>query len=901
MPDFKSNVRRTGTGMSTTGKINSSLKVKKKGTGNETGLTGYSADSSHSEIHQTNGPKEPQRTCEALEPASGHQLRPTVDHARVPAVLTKGSPPLDSSNTTPVTNGQIHNNNNINKTNKKLNGSTKVPLNSDGNFDRKRHLIGEEFFKQETKDEISAENLTRIQTIVPATDENGTPLIYETTTNSTEDNSVTPSTVGQTLVFENSLTVQTNSAGEPAKIATEPSHDINLPNDEDLLKRLENADNPDAIVTDAPVTLLCSNDGSVSSPVIIDTSKLSSLYGPGTGTVATDFQPNNAYMASLLSQNEPEDLTGNRRVSNNHDEGNDAIQLATLKLTSDKHVVTTTEGQVVLSAADLSNVTFQTAVPTSDGTHGFAPTPDFGNFERPISYSGPDPYRPNDIYCVPGGEYPAQRSINSDGVMTSYYKIEPGTTPVPNANNINSPDSGIGDPTLNASHPQEPFDTYPHADILNEIGNRKPWHQDYGRPNEEKIVIPKAPPTPYGFKYTLEAPTSSSVRKEDDRITYVNKGQFYGITLEYVMDPQEPAQPFATRTVRSVIMVLFRDGKSPDDEQKFWQYWHSRQHSTKQRILDADTKNSVGICGQIEELSHNALAVYWNPLESPAKVNLAVQCLSTDFSSQKGVKGMPLHVQIDTYDDIRDGSPVFHRGYAQIKVFCDKGAERKARDEERRANKRKMNNSSGKRRLDEMYHPALERSEFYAMQDTHKPPVLFTPPPNQDKAAIDFGGTDVPSYYSRGSPPEHPMLKINGSNGSPSPSNTPLLPGGQPSGGEPLPKKARIYPPTSERIMIYVKQETEANFTALHVMPPDFGGLVKAIENKYKINGRCIRDLFKQSLRGHKVKMDDDMIAHYSNEAAFLMQVHVTEFNEQQHQQVPGEENSVYDITLTEI
>jgi len=101
--------------------------------------------------------------------------------------------------------------------------------------------------------------------------------------------------------------------------------------------------------------------------------------------------------------------------------------------------------------------------------------------------------------------------------------------------------------------------------------------------------------------------------------------------------------------------------------------------------------------------------------------------------------------------------------------------------------------------------------------------------------------------------------------------------------------------------MIYVKQETEANFTALHVIPPDFGGLVKAIENKYKINGRCIRDLFKQSVRGHKVKMDDDMISHYSNEAAFLMQVHVTEFNENQHQQVPGEENSVYDITLTEI
>lgn len=29
----------------------------------------------------------------------------------------------------------------------------------------------------------------------------------------------------------------------------------------------------------------------------------------------------------------------------------------------------------------------------------------------------------------------------------------------------------------------------------------------------------------------MEAPTSGSVRREDDRITYINKGQFYGLTL----------------------------------------------------------------------------------------------------------------------------------------------------------------------------------------------------------------------------------------------------------------------------------------------------------------------------------------------------------------------------------
>merc|ERR1719266_2187833 len=95
------------------------------------------------------------------------------------------------------------------------------------------------------------------------------------------------------------------------------------------------------------------------------------------------------------------------------------------------------------------------------------------------------------------------------------------------------------------------------------------------------------------------------------------------------------------------------------------------------------------------------------------------------------------------------------------KFFCDKGAERKARDEERRSNKRKANNSS-KRRIDELYHSATERSEFYTMADVTKPASLFTPTNDPEKAALEFG-TELPSFYSsgsRGTPPEHPMLKL---------------------------------------------------------------------------------------------------------------------------------------------
>lgn len=35
-----------------------------------------------------------------------------------------------------------------------------------------------------------------------------------------------------------------------------------------------------------------------------------------------------------------------------------------------------------------------------------------------------------------------------------------------------------------------------------------------------------------------------------------------------------------------------------------------------------DTKNSVGLTGCIEEVAHNAIAVYWNPHETSAKVGM---------------------------------------------------------------------------------------------------------------------------------------------------------------------------------------------------------------------------------------------------------------------------------------
>lgn len=51
--------------------------------------------------------------------------------------------------------------------------------------------------------------------------------------------------------------------------------------------------------------------------------------------------------------------------------------------------------------------------------------------------------------------------------------------------------------------------------------------------------------------------------------------------------------------------------------------------------------------------------------------------------------------------------------------------------------------ATGRKKLDELYHPVTDRSEFYTMQDLAKPPVLFTPSEDIDK----LSGMDLQSFY----------------------------------------------------------------------------------------------------------------------------------------------------------
>ncbi|KFP58047.1 Grainyhead-like 2, partial [Cathartes aura] len=369
------------------------------------------------------------------------------------------------------------------------------------------------------------------------------------------------------------------------------------------------------------------------------------------------------------------------------------------------------------------------------------------------------------------------------------------------------------------------------------------------------------------FQYTLEATKSLRQKQGEGPMTYLNKGQFYAITLSETGDNKCFRHPISK--VRSVVMVVFSEDKNRDEQLKYWKYWHSRQHTAKQRVLDiADYKESFNTIGNIEEIAFNAVSFTWDVNEE-AKIFITVNCLSTDFSSQKGVKGLPLMIQIDTYSYNNRSNKPIHRAYCQIKVFCDKGAERKIRDEERKQNRKKgkgqasqasCNNSEGK--LSAL--PLQKKSDitfFKTMADLDSQPVLFIPD-------VHFGNLQRTGQRSR-------CLKSQELQDRPS------------SHKKRITELIEVLVQVKLAFLLYVRKETDEVFDALMLKSPTVKGLMEAISEKYGLPVEKIAKLYKKSKKGILVNMDDNIIEHYSNEDTFILHM---------ESMVEG-----FKITLTEI
>ncbi|KAL1255662.1 hypothetical protein QQF64_013723, partial [Cirrhinus molitorella] len=369
------------------------------------------------------------------------------------------------------------------------------------------------------------------------------------------------------------------------------------------------------------------------------------------------------------------------------------------------------------------------------------------------------------------------------------------------------------------------------------------------------------------FQYTLEASRSLRQKQGEGPMTYLNKGQFYAITLNETSANKRLRHPISK--VRSVIMVVFSEDKNRDEQLKYWKYWHSRQHTAKQRVLDiADYKESFNTIGNIEEIAYNAVSFTWDVNEE-AKIFITVNCLSTDFSSQKGVKGLPLMIQIDTYSYNNRSNKPLHRAYCQIKVFCDKGAERKIRDEERKQNRKKTKGKDGG--VGAVSVPKKCDTTFFKMMtDLDAQPVLFIPDVhfgNLQRAGQVFA-FNTEEIEREGSVLVKRMFR---------PSEDDFCP----------PPHKQLREETQKKVLLYVRKESDEVFDALMLRTPTLRGLMDAISEKYGVPLDRMAKIYKKSKKGILVNMDDNIIEHYSNEDTFILSI----------------ENYAdgYKITLTEI
>ncbi|XP_062848312.1 grainyhead-like transcription factor 2a [Trichomycterus rosablanca] len=363
--------------------------------------------------------------------------------------------------------------------------------------------------------------------------------------------------------------------------------------------------------------------------------------------------------------------------------------------------------------------------------------------------------------------------------------------------------------------------------------------------------------------YSVEASCSVRHKPGEWPMIYLNRGQFYGITLSAAGTSKVLGHPLSK--LRSVVMVVFGDEKCREEQLKHWNYWHSRQHTAKQRVLDvADYKESFNTIGNLEEIAYNAVSFTWDVNEE-AKVFITVNCLSTDFSSQKGVKGLPLMIQIDTYSYSNRSNKPIHRAYCQIKVFCDKGAERKIRDEERKQNRRKMKGhmAAGQGHTDlagkrggpgTFLQKKSDVTFFKSMTDMESQPVLFIPDVHfsnlqRSSQVLGCGAEEMES--------ECVIKKI-------------LRRSDNDSG--PPPAK-QIKSEASRRVLLYVRRESDEVFDALMLQSPTVKSLIEAISVKYSLPAERNIKIYKKSKKGILVNMDDNIIEHYSNEDAFILNI----------------------------
>ncbi|KAJ2397691.1 hypothetical protein GGI05_000514, partial [Coemansia sp. RSA 2603] len=142
------------------------------------------------------------------------------------------------------------------------------------------------------------------------------------------------------------------------------------------------------------------------------------------------------------------------------------------------------------------------------------------------------------------------------------------------------------------------------------------------------------------FDCVLEAPTAAAQKADEPTLTYLNKGQLYGISL---LDKTH-SDTFYSTTLR----IAFHEDSHRKGAPTYWNFWLNQQENPRTaRAIELDKAGSIGVVSA-ENRQFDRVTFQWQGRRG-AKVMVRFNCLSTDFSRIKGVKGIPLRIHLDTY------------------------------------------------------------------------------------------------------------------------------------------------------------------------------------------------------------------------------------------------------------
>ncbi|CAO3598732.1 unnamed protein product [Absidia cylindrospora] len=200
------------------------------------------------------------------------------------------------------------------------------------------------------------------------------------------------------------------------------------------------------------------------------------------------------------------------------------------------------------------------------------------------------------------------------------------------------------------------------------------------------------------FHTVLQAMTAVT-QKTELSMTYLNRNQTYGIQLADKLGNDG--------LIESQFTITFHDPAHQKVAPSYWKFWIGQHKDPENaRSVDLDSSRSIGI-SNVRYPSFDRIVFDWHGRHG-AKLFVRFHCLSTDFSRIKGVKGIPLRACMSSQISMVDHDPLFQRNYAgsfhpndthetemnyteqsfcKVKLFRDKGAERKYKDDAKQLGK----------------------------------------------------------------------------------------------------------------------------------------------------------------------------------------------------------------------